>query len=415
MNHHLDCSKKANRVARCLVAVLLLLLVAAASGCRTFTFYAQALKGQSQMLLHEKPIEELLANPQTAAPLKERFLVLKDLRAFAETELKLPANGHYRKYVDVHRPYVVWNVEAAPEFSMQPETWWYPLVGSLEYRGYFSLRGATNYARYLRKKGYDVAVGGVEAYSTLGWFKDPVLNTFIFEPDAELAEIIFHELGHQRVFARGDTDFNEAFATTVGQEGGRRWLKSKSDSAALEKYLAHLRHTREFSQLVMKSRSRLEALYGDERTEEGQIKASRKPRVMPAKALREQKETILKELKQEYARLKNGWGKDAEYDWWFTHQLNNAHLNSVAAYYDLVPGFERLLADNGGDLESFYTAAKRLAKEPKKKRHELLRQLAAKTMPPPQVSADLFDSSGQGDQLKNSGPLNKPVSGQAWR
>src|ERR1041384_2693308 len=269
--------KRVDRLGRCLVALLLLILVGAVSGCRTLSFYAQALKGQSQILLHEERIEKLLANPRTPTPLKGRFLLLNDLRTFAESELKLPVNGHYRKYVDVHRAYVVWNVEAAPEFSMQPKSWWYPLVGRLEYRGYFSLRGATNYAGYLRKKGYDVAVGGVEAYSTLGWFKDPVLNTFVFEPDAELAEIIFHELGHQRVFARGDTDFNEAFATTVGQEGGRRWLKSKGDTGALEKYLAHLRRTGEFARLVMKTRARLEALFGDERTEGGQIKASRKP------------------------------------------------------------------------------------------------------------------------------------------
>jgi predicted aminopeptidase len=275
---------------------------------------------------------------------------------------------------------------------MQPKTWWYPLVGSLEYRGYFSLRGATNYAASLRKKGYDVSVGGVEAYSTLGWFKDPLLNTFIFEPDADLAEILFHELGHQRVFARGDTDFNEAFATTVGEEGGRRWLKKKGDSAALEKYLAHVRRTREFAHLVMQTRERLEALFGDERTEEGQIRASHKPLPVPAERLREQKQNFLGELKQEYRGLKASWGEDTEYDLWFNHPLNNAHLNSVAAYYELVPGFEQLLADNGGDLERFYAAAKRLAKEPKNRRQEALRELAGKAN-----AANLYTSENLSD------------------
>jgi predicted aminopeptidase len=177
------------------------------------------------------------------------------------------------------------------------------------------------------------------------------------------------------VFARGDTDFNEAFATTVGEEGGRRWLKMKGDSAALEKYLAHVRRTREFAHLVMETRAHLEVLFGDERTAEGQIRAGHKPQVTPAARLREQKQQLLAELKQEYGGLKSGWGGDTEYDSWFTHQVNNAHLNSVAAYYDLVPGFEQLLANNGGDLELFYTAAKRLAKEPKKRRYEMLREL----------------------------------------
>ena len=152
--------------------------------------------------------------------------LVSKLRDFADRDLKLPVNGHYRKYVDVHRTFVVWNVEAAPEFSMEPKSWWYPLVGSLEYRGYFAESNARGYAARLKKKGYDVYVAGTTAYSTLGWFKDPILNTFVFQPEGELAETIFHEQGHQRVFAGGDTNFNEAFATTVGQEGARRWLRA---------------------------------------------------------------------------------------------------------------------------------------------------------------------------------------------
>src|SRR5262249_37828530 len=145
------------------------------SGCHTLGFYGQAVKGQYQIFAHQKPITKLIEDQQTPDALRQRFRLLEELRRFADQSLKLPLDGHYRKYVDVHRPYVVWNVEAAPEFSMAPKTWWYPLVGSLEYRGYFAREGATNYASYLKSKGYDVTVGGVEAYSTLGWFKDPVL------------------------------------------------------------------------------------------------------------------------------------------------------------------------------------------------------------------------------------------------
>lgn len=364
-------------IKRCLLGLLLLTTVAAVSGCHTVGFYGQALKGQYQILAHQERIQSLLSNSNTATALRGRLLVLQDLRDFARTELKLPVDAHYLKYVDVHRPYVVWNVEAAPEFSLEPKTWWYPLVGSLEYRGYFSKKGATNYANYLKRKGYDVSVGGVEAYSTLGWFKDPVLNTFIFEPDADLAEIVFHELGHQRVFARGDTDFNEAFATSVGEEGARRWLKAKGNSQELEAYLTHLERTRGFVHLVQKTRERLAALYGDTKTDRGQLKATGKKRDIPPQQLRAQKAQIIADMKREYAALKANSGTDDDYSGWFQHPINNAHLNSVAAYYDFVPGFEQLLADNGGNLEKYYAAVESLSKESEDNRHAALRRLAA--------------------------------------
>src|ERR1043166_2021342 len=180
--------KKASRIQKALIILAFVLLVVGLSGCETISFYGQAIKGQYQLVAGQQPIDKLLTNSQTEPRLKKQLQLLQDLRVFADKELKLPVDNHYRKYVDVHRPYVVWNVEAAPEFSMEPKSWWYPLVGSLDYRGYFSESGARACARRLREKGYDVHVGGVQAYSTLGWFKDPALNTFIFEPEAELAE-----------------------------------------------------------------------------------------------------------------------------------------------------------------------------------------------------------------------------------
>ena len=365
---------------RYLLGLVLMFVVAAVSGCHTLSYYGQALKGQYQIVANQKAIEQLEADPKTPEVLRQRFRLLHELRTFAHNSLKLPLDGHYRKYVDVHRPYVVWNVEAAPEFSMQPKTWWYPLVGSLEYRGYFSKNGATNYAAYLRSKGYDVTVGGVEAYSTLGWFEDPVLNTFIYEPEADLAEIIFHELGHQRVFARGDTDFNEAFATTVGQEGARRWLHAKGDQKGLDDYLGHLHRNDRFVHLVMDARTRLEVLYGDQRSLDGKISSTDKNLNVPALQLRQQKREILTNLKRDYELVKVQSGDDPEYDGWFSHQLNNAHLNSVAAYYDFVPAFEQLLAANGGDLEKFYDEVARLAKKPKDQRHATLRALSRSSL-----------------------------------
>jgi predicted aminopeptidase len=364
--------ERVRRRRKWLLAPALLLAALAMSGCQTLSYYGQVIKGQYQIVAHQEKIEKLLANPQTPAPLQAKLQLVEDLRRFAAKDLKLPVDGHYEKYADVHRPFVVWNVEAAREFSLEPKSWWYPFAGGLEYRGYFAERGAQKYAAMLRKKGYDVYVGGVEAYSTLGWFKDPVLNTFIFNPEPDLAETIFHELGHQRVFASGDTDFNEAFATTVGQEGARRWLRAKGDQARCDQYQVQLRRTTQFARLIAGTRERLEKLYGDERTEGGQVKTGKQPRPLQPDELRRQKEQILDHLRGEYAQLKAQWGGNADYDHWFANSLNNAKLNSVAAYYDLVPGFERLLALNGGDLEKFYEAATQLAKEPKAERHRRL-------------------------------------------
>ncbi|PWU17806.1 MAG: aminopeptidase [Verrucomicrobia bacterium] len=369
-----------SRLRKWLAFCALLFVIVAVSGCQTWRFYGQAIKGQYQIFSSQEPAEKLLADGQTPARLKDQLRLVQNMRAFAAVELKLPVDDHYKKYADLHRPFVVWNVEAAPEFSLQPKSWWYPFLGSLEYRGYFTKQGAQKYGDYLKEKGYDVFVGGVEAYSTLGWFKDPLLNTFIFNPEADLAETIFHELGHQRVFARGDTDFNEAFATIVGQEGARRWLQAKGDLATRERYQAELRRSDQFVHLIMATRARLETLYGDQRTESGKIKAAKKPPA-PSAELRAQKQHILADMQQQFAELKKSWNGAADYDKWFARQVNNAQLNSVAAYYDLLPGFERLLKDNGDDLEKFYAAAQRLAKEPKKERQQVLRALAQTEAP----------------------------------
>jgi predicted aminopeptidase len=393
----------ARRLRKWLIVPALLLAALAMSGCQALSYYGQAIKGQYEIVARQESIEKLLADPQTPVALRAKLQLVQRLRSFAAKDLQLPVDGHYQRYVDVHRPFVVWNVEAAPEFSLEPKTWWYPFAGSLEYRGYFSERGARHYAARLGKKGYDVYVGGVEAYSTLGWFKDPVLNTFISHPEPDLAETLFHELGHQRVFASGDTDFNEAFATTVGQEGARRWLRAQGDQAAGENYLAELRRTREFAHLIANTRGRLESLYGDEWTENGKVEAVNKRRTKPPELLRRDKQALIGRLRQEYAQLKAQWGGDTEYDAWFAGPVNNAQLNSVAAYYDLVPGFERLLALNGGDLEKFYQAANRLARQPKTERHQTLRTLASAAGGPASPGAvgstPAGDAPGGSDQL----------------
>jgi predicted aminopeptidase len=257
-------------------------------------------------------------------------------------------------------------------------------VGKQKYRGYFALAGATNYAGALARSGFDTYVGGVAAYSTLGWFKDAAMNTFIFDEDPCLAELIFHELSHQKVFARGDTDFNEAFATTVGEEGARRWLRACRDPGMLAKYERALERHYEFVGLVSRTRKRLEAVYGDTRGEDGELRPTRRG-VGDETELEPKKRKVFDGLMREYEALKAGWGGDPAYDNWFSRDLNNAKLNSVAAYYDLVPGFRALLDHEKGDLKAFYSAAEKLAKRPRKERRELLRSFVE-------------PSSGKGDK-----------------
>ena len=371
------------RRRRWALGLLLMLVVLTVAGCQNLSFYGQAIKGQYQIMTRQQKIGKLLGDAQTPARLKEKLQMVESLRAFAREQLKLAVDGHYQRYVDVHRPFVVWNVEAAPEFSLEPKSWWYPFVGSLEYRGYFTESEANRYAARLETKGYDVCVGGVTAYSTLNWFKDPVLNTFIFQAEADLAETIFHELGHQRVFAHGDTDFNEAFATTVGQEGAQRWLRARGGANARANYLTELRRTDQFVHLIARTRERLAALYGDQAVDGGSFKAAKERRVVEPERLRRDKQEILDRLELEYSRMKaEQWGGDAQYDLWFARGVNNAKLNSVAAYYDLVPAFERLLELNSGDLDKFYRAAGQLAKQSKKERDRrlaLLGQTAGKS------------------------------------
>jgi predicted aminopeptidase len=347
----------------------LLALVLFLTGCETCRYYTQAVRGQCQMWSRQHSIESLLKDPDAPEPLKQRLRLVLDLREFAEKELHLHANGHYLRYADLGRRFAVWNVYAAPEFSLTPKSWWYPLVGGLEYRGYFSEPEARRYATKLEKRGFDVFVGGVTAYSTLGWFRDPVLNTFIHDDDADLAELLFHELAHQRLFVAGDTDFNEAFATAVAEDGLRRWMGTRRDPAAMEEYQARYRRTEQFLHLVADTREKLKDIYENSDA----VPPEHEPVSDAGK--RRAKQRVLEDLRQGYAELKAGWGGRKDYDEWFKQSLNNAQFNTVDTYYHLVPAFRRLLREQGGNLESFYQAATALGKLKKVERRARLNRL----------------------------------------
>jgi predicted aminopeptidase len=338
----------------------LLALASVLCGCSSVGYYAQAVKGHCQVVSRQQSCDKLIADTNTAPELKARLELAGTLCAFAESDLGLRARGAYRRYADLERPYVVWNIYAAPEFSLEAHTWWYPFVGSLDYRGYFEEEAARRYARKLARNGADVHVEGVEAYSTLGWFRDPLLNTFLHHFEPILAEVLFHELAHQQVFAPGDTDFNEAFATVVGKAGVRRWLTANGNRTALADYDAALERNRAFVGIVQEARLELKQLYAATRDE------TRHETVAAGK------ERILAKLREDFAELLTQSDAFAGYEPWFAENLNNAKLNSVATYYDLVPAFDRLLASHHGDLEAFYAAVRRLTKLPKAERHETL-------------------------------------------
>jgi predicted aminopeptidase len=342
-----------------LCALACALLVGLLTGCEAISYYRQAVAGECQILTHEKSIDKLIADPATPAPLKAKFQQIVKIRQFAKDQLHLPADDIYTKYVDLHRPYVVWNVNVAPALSLDPVTWWFPVVGRASYRGYFSEKAATNYAAKYGKKGFDIYVDGIETYSTLGWFKDPLLNTFIDEPDSYLAEIIFHELTHRRLFVAGDTDFNEAFATFVSMEGVRRWYLASAAPQGYDRYKKGLDQDHQFVDLIMAARAKLQAAYAD-------------PKLSDAEKLT-RKEEIIADLRARHNALKAGWGGKSPYDEWFAEPINNAKLNTVSAYYDLVPAFAALLHADNNDLEKFFQDVARLGKLPLAERHQQLR------------------------------------------
>lgn len=332
---------------------VMVLLAPLLGGCANLGYYWQSVGGQMEIWKKEQPIAMLLADPTLSPDLKHRLENVLRMREFASRELKLPDNGSYRKYADLKRSYVLWNVFVAPEFSVKPKEWCFVIAGCVNYRGYFSESVAQVFANNLRREGDDVFVAGIPAYSTLGWFDDPVLNTFIYFPETEVARLIFHELAHQAVYVKDDSMFNESFAGTVEEEGVSRWLVENGSVEQRAAFDAAQQRKRDFVQLVLKYRSRLDGLY------RSAISDAEK---------RESKRQIFSGLRQEYTQLKAAWGGFSGYDRWFAQDMNNAHLASVAAYTQLVPAFNRLLAGQDGNLARFYQEVKEIAKLPKAER-----------------------------------------------
>ena len=330
------------------------------SACSSFGYYLDLMAGHSELLEQRKPVADILADKETKPKLRKLLKTSQKIRDFASKELHLPENDSYRQYVDLKRPYAVWNVVAAEEFSVKPKKWCFLIVGCLSYRGYYSKEEATAYADELKVQGYDIYVAGAKAYSTLGWFDDPLLNTMMYKSETHRAGIIFHELAHQVVYIDNDSAFNEAFATTVEEEGIRKWLTRNGKNNKYEEYLLDKQRDLQWNQLLQYTRNQLKEIY--------KLKISDKEKKLA-------KQQAFSSLQYNYQQLKNSWNGYNAYDKWMNQDLNNAHLLLVATYHDLVPTFKAMLKNENYNLKKFYVAVEQYGQLDKEKRNKQLLQI----------------------------------------
>ena len=336
-----------------LTRILLLLLCTGLTGCGQVGYFSQATKGQWDIIANRENIEQLLDHHQLDPQLRQQLALVRDIRAFASTELHLPDNMSYRYFSETNRQYVVWNVVATPRYDLTPKTWCFPIAGCVAYKGYFREADATAFNQILIDQDYDTFLYGVSAYSTLGWFSDPVLDTFVNYTEKSLAELIFHELAHQVVYVKDDSGFNEAFATAVGQRGQRAWMMHRYPNQGTGTLIENNRRNTKITDLVLSFRDQLAMIYEQRKEHESE--------------LAQMKSDIFSEMKQAYSNIQEQGQGTPYYDWWFSLDLNNAHLSSVSTYHRLVPGFESVL-DQAGSFERFYALIEEQANLPRAER-----------------------------------------------
>lgn len=329
-----------------LLAPVIPLLVA----CQNLSYYAQAVRGQAAILLGRQPIEQLLQDPALEPRLREQLMLVTSAREFAENELSLDAAGTFSSYVDPGRQHMVWNVFAAPWNAVDLINWCFPIAGCVAYRGYFSEQAARDYADRLSSQGYDVFVGGVDAYSTLGWFNDPLPAPVLRRSDHGIVGLIFHELSHQRVYLPGDTRFNESFASFVEQKGLQLWLQQQGQSEQYAGVAANLAAQQSFTDFVISYRERFRTLYAASAGDTDE--------------LAQQKQQLFTQMRSDWLSRPDA----ANYSGWFERDLNNALLATVGAYFDWVPAFEQVFVDSGSNFERFYQSVQALAELPEPQR-----------------------------------------------
>ncbi len=328
-------------------------------GCSSLGYYSQLGSGQWRLLQAREPVAAVIDDPTRDPRLRAQLAQAQKARDFASAQLHLPDNRSYRLYADIQRPYVVWNVFATPEFSLSPQTHCFPIAGCVAYRGYYSQGAARGEAALQRQQGMDVYIGGVEAYSTLGWFDDPILSSMLTWGDERLASLIFHELAHQRFYVQDDTEFNESFAHFVEQEGSRQWRAARGLPPL---HIDQARQREQFIQLILDARERLHTLYGQP--------------LAPAQ-MRAGKQAEFARLRTDYQQLRdNQWAGDKRYDAWVYTPLNNAKLLPFGLYDKWVPAFAALFQQEQGDWQAFYRAVETLGALPMRERKSALQQLA---------------------------------------
>ena len=352
---------------RWLGLLALALLASVLTGCADTRYAVQSAGGHLQLLAAARPIDDWLADPQTPDALRQRLSLAQALRRFSVTALHLPDNASYTRFASLPRRYVVWNVVAAPEWSLELKTWCFPVAGCVGYRGYFAEADAQAHAAELRTQGLEASVYGVPAYSTLGWMNwlggDPLLSTFVHLPDGELARLMFHELAHQVLYVPGDTAFNESFATAVERLGGAHWLATQATPQTREAFAALDVRRQQFRALTRSTRQQLDTIY------KGVGSVATKNQQLLAK-----KSEVMQDFRTQYAALKQSWGGYAGYDDWVA-QANNAAFGAQAAYDDWVSAFEALFAREGRDWPRFFAAVKQLAQRPESERLQQLQAL----------------------------------------
>lgn len=344
-----------------------IILITTLDGCASLTFYSQAIVGQTSLLWHRKNIDLVIDNPDTDEATRRKLQFVKKVLDFAEDDLKLPVGDSFSTYVATGKPFIVWNVFAAPELSLEMKSFCYPIAGCVSYRGYFKEHQANKMASKLKDDGYDVFVGGVAAYSTLGWFSDPVLDTFLNRSDVSIARLLFHELAHKSLYIPGDTQFNESFATAIEEAALKPWLRSRKQAQVYEDYLAGRKRRSQVLDIIRESREALSNLYLTD--------------LSPLEK-RKEKQIVIDELLARYQTLHASWNGADDFQYWmFSNtsspgipfsEINNAKLGTIAEYNDWVPAFQTILLEQGGDIRQFIDVVDGISKLDKQARNDFL-------------------------------------------
>lgn len=347
-------------------ALTILVFLSSLSACSSIDYFAHLAKGQMSLLWQREDVNELLESDDISPELKSRLILSQQIREFALTKLVLPLGDAYTSYSDLERPYVVWNVYAAPELSFESYTWCYPFLGCLAYRGYYDEARAQRAGKILEDQGYEVKVGGVQAYSTLGFFDDPLLNTFMFKHEVAFVELLIHEISHRKLYIKDDTKFNENFATAVATLGAEQWYRLAKNEALFDGYQKQKLIHQALVDFMLGYKDQLSGVYKDESKSEVLKKILKKE--------------IFSDMFQKFEEFKIENGLDSRYDRW-VHSTNNASLSALANYQELVPGFIALFHQEKNDWSMFYQAVEKLSESDKDLRHESLMNLAQQSTP----------------------------------